>query len=71
MGSNEYIRHYECNLKVLTWGRDSYGLYDYEARNPSKTPFKFDGPRAIVRVGLNSFMERMDVDVDEKYKKTA
>jgi hypothetical protein len=27
---------------ALTWKRDSYGLYDYEMKEPYKQNFKFD-----------------------------
>jgi hypothetical protein len=32
MSYNEYIRRYDLNLKLLTWSRDSYGLFDFETR---------------------------------------
>ena len=40
-GHNEYIRQYDCNVKMLTWQRDSYGLYDYEFADVTKCSFKF------------------------------
>jgi hypothetical protein len=39
---NEYLRRYEFNIMALTWKRDSYGLYDYEMKEPYKQNFKFD-----------------------------
>jgi hypothetical protein len=42
MHYNEYIRRYEFNIMVLTWKRESYGLYDYEMKEPYKQEFKFD-----------------------------
>lgn len=71
LGHSEYFRRYDCNVKVLTWSRDSYGLYDYEMRNPVKTPFKFDVPKALVRVGTTCYLEPTNVDIDTKYKNKA
>ena len=42
MHYNEYIRRYEFNVMALTWKRESYGLYDYEMKEPYKQEFKFD-----------------------------
>jgi hypothetical protein len=40
-------------------------------RNPTKTPFKFDSPKALVRVGTTCYIETIDTDIDTKYKNRA
>lgn len=30
---NEYMRRYMLNMKIMTWNRDSQGLFDYETRH--------------------------------------
>jgi hypothetical protein len=30
---NEYMRRYVLNMKIMTWNRDSQGLFDYETRH--------------------------------------
>ena len=56
------------NLKTQTWIRDSYGLYDYEMRNPMKCSFKFDYSRNLVRIGTTAYLEPEELDINEKYK---
>lgn len=33
---NEYMRRYMLNMKIMTWNRDSQGLFDYETRHCQK-----------------------------------
>lgn len=32
LSHNEYFRRYRLNMKMMTWNRDSQGLFDYETR---------------------------------------
>ena len=36
-------------LKTKTWDRDSYGLFDFEAKDVSKSTFKIEKPLTIIR----------------------
>ena len=64
MEYNEYTRRYDLNIKVLTWSRDSYGLFDYEMRTPIKASFKFDTEKNLVRVGTTVYLENQDILFD-------
>ena len=71
MSYNEYTRRYNLNLKLLTWSRDSYGLFDFETRQPIKSNYKFDVPKTLIRVGTTSYLEKDRGELDPKYRMQA
>jgi len=71
MSHNEYTRRYDLNLKLLTWSRDSYGLFDFENRQPIKSNYKFDAPKTLIRVGSTSYLEEDRGELAEKYRNEA
>ena len=48
-GFNEYIRRYILNMKLMTWNRDSQGLFDYETRHCQKLKLTTDKTCRMVR----------------------
>ena len=55
---------------ALTWKRDSYGLYDYEMKEPYKQNFKFDTSMQMIRVETECIVDKLDVLL-QKYKNKA
>lgn len=68
---NEYMRRYDFNCKVITWPRDTYGLFDYEFRTPIKAKFKFDTEQVLIRVASTCYLETLEADIDRKYRNKA
>ena len=48
-GFNEYLRRYYLNMKLMTWNRDSQGLFDYETRHCQKLKLSTDKTCRMVR----------------------
>ena len=48
-GFNEYLRRYYLNMKLMTWNRDSQGLFDYETRHCQKLKITTDKTSRMVR----------------------
>ena len=48
-GFNEYLRRYILNMKLMTWNRDSQGLFDYETRHCQKLKLTTDKSCQLVR----------------------
>lgn len=40
-------------MKGITWNRDSHGLFDYEARHPSKKQMKTEIDNKLIRLGCD------------------
>lgn len=51
--SNSMYPLHRVNIKVVTWSRDSHGLYDYESRSVHKRLIQAPGPLCIIRSGTD------------------
>ena len=59
--SNSFLK-----IKSRTWERDSYGLFDYEAKEISKSKFKIENQTAVIREKNKISIERnLKVQLDK------
>ncbi len=63
-------------LKTRTWDRDSYGLFDFEAKDVSKNKFKIEKPQTILRekneisLAKENLKEKLNLNLEKLCKIT-
>ena len=69
-GHNEYLRRYVLNMRVMTWNKDSQGLFDYETRQCHKQKLSTEKSISLVRTSqTNCKLHETDDNLAEKYGK--
>ena len=68
-GFNEYIRRYILNMKLMTWNRDSQGLFDYETRHCQKLKLTTDKTCRMVRRNQACKIHSFDENLEREYGK--
>ena len=68
-GFNEYLRRYYLNMKLMTWNRDSQGLFDYETRHCQKLKLSTDKTCRMVRKNQACKIHSFDDNLEKEYGK--
>ena len=69
-GHNEYMRRYVLNMRVMTWSKDSQGLFDYETRQCTKQKITTDKSMRLIRTTqTNCKLHEPDEELSAKYGK--